>query len=271
MAPGPRRCGRRRHNAAVTTSAHPFLDSSLPLAFAHRGGVEESLENTLRAFQRAVGLGYRYLETDVHLTADGHLVALHDATLDRVTDGRGRIADLSWAEVQQARVGGSEPVPLLSELLEALPDARWNLDMKAEAALRPLLEELRRLDAWDRVCVGAFDEGRVARAQAWAGPRLATSLGTRGVLALRARSVGLPVPVRRSAVCVQVPVRHGGVRVVDRAFLDTAHRLGMQVHVWTVNERCEMGRLLDLGVDGIMTDRTELLRAVLRERGAWGA
>ena len=250
--------------------AHPFLDSSLPLAFAHRGGDEAGLENTLWSFRRASDLGYRYMETDVHLTADGKLVALHDATLDRVTDGRGRVEELTWAEIRRSRVAGREPVPLLAELLEALPATRWNLDVKSEAALRPLLAELDRLDAWQRVCLGAFDEGRVARAQALAGPRLATSLGTRGVLALRLRSLGLRAPVRRSAVCVQVPVRHAGVPVVDRAFLATARRLGMQVHVWTVNDRQWMGRLLDLGVDGIMTDRTEDLRAVLRERGSWG-
>lgn len=259
-----------RHNAAVTSVAHPFLDSSPPLAFAHRGGDEAGLENTLWSFRRASDLGYRYMETDVHLTADGKLVALHDATLDRVTDGQGRIGELTWAEVRRSRVAGREPVPLLAELLEALPETRWNLDVKSEAALRPLLAELDRLDAWDRVCLGAFDEGRVARAQALAGPRLATSLGTRGVLGLRLRSLGVPVPVRRSAVCVQVPVRHAGVPVVDRAFLAAAHRLGMQVHVWTVNDQWWMHRLLDLGVDGIMTDRTEDLRAVLRERGSWG-
>lgn len=227
------------------------------------------MENTLCSFRHAVGLGYRYLETDVHLTADGRLVALHDATLDRVTDGSGRIAELTWEQVRRARVGGREPVPLLGELLEAFPGARWNLDVKSEAALVPLLAELERLQAWDRVCVGSFDEGRVARAQAMAGPRLATSLGSRGVLGLRLRSWGLPGAVRRSAVCVQVPVRHGGVRVVDRRFVAAAHELGLQVHVWTVNDPGLMRRLLDLGVDGIMTDRTEDLRAVLRERGAW--
>ncbi|MBB1256998.1 glycerophosphodiester phosphodiesterase, partial [Streptomyces sp. OF3] len=176
----------------MRTASHPFLDRPAPLAFAHRGGAADGLENTHRAFERAVGLGYRYLETDVHLTADGVLVAFHDATLDRVTDGSGPIAGLSWAEVARARVGGSEPVPRLADLLRAFPAARWNLDVKAEAALRPLLAELDRLDAWDRVCVGSFTEARVARARAWAGPRLATSLGTRGVVGLRLRSLGVP-------------------------------------------------------------------------------
>ncbi|MDG9706103.1 glycerophosphodiester phosphodiesterase [Streptomyces sp. DH37] len=252
--------------------AHPFFDHPAPLAFAHRGGAAEggaAPENTHGAFARAVGLGYRYLETDVHATADGRLVAFHDATLDRVTDGGGAIASLPWSEVRRARVGGREPVPLFTDLLRAFPHARWNIDVKADAALAPLLEVLDSAGAWDRVCVGAFDESRVARARRLAGPRLATSLGTRGVLGLRLRSYRLPGAVSRDALCAQVPVRHGGIPVVDRAFVRHAHHRGLQVHVWTVNDPERMRALLDLGVDGIMTDHIETLRTVLAERGAW--
>lgn len=255
----------------MTGIRHAFLDRPGPLAFAHRGGAAEGLENTTAAFRRAVDLGYRYLETDVHVTADGRLVAFHDDTLDRVTDGRGRIADLTWQDVRRVRVGGREPVPLFGELLDAFPGVRWNIDVKAEAAVAPLLAELARADAWDRVCVGSFDERRVARAQELAGPRLATSLGSRGVLGVRLRAYGVPYAVRRNAVCVQVPVRHGRLRVVDGAFVRAAHRLGMQVHVWTVNDAHTMRALLDMGVDGIMTDHIELLREVLTDRGAWQA
>ncbi|MFF3763780.1 glycerophosphodiester phosphodiesterase [Streptomyces sp. NPDC001922] len=253
---------------------HPFLDHPAPLAFAHRGGTADGLENTAAAFRRAVGTGYRYLETDVHVTADGALVAFHDATLDRVTDARGRIADLPWSEVRRARVAGTEPLPLFEELLESFPEARWNVDVKAEAALIPLLELVRRTGAWDRVCVGSFSEARVARAQRLAGPRLATSYGVRGVLALRLRSLGLPVRPRRTAVAVQVPEAQpvpvlGSLRVVDRAFVRAAHARGLQVHVWTVNDADRMAALLDLGVDGIMTDHLDTLRTVLTDRGAW--
>ncbi|WP_314173493.1 glycerophosphodiester phosphodiesterase [Streptomyces winkii] len=260
------------HPAALRrTPRHPFLDHPGPLAFAHRGGSADGLENTHTAFARAVGLGYRYLETDVHATADGRLVAFHDETLDRTTDASGAISELSWSEVRRARVGGSEPPPLMRELLRAFPGVRWNIDVKAESALLPLLELISELDAWARVCVGSFEEERVARAQAMAGARLATSLGTRGVVRLRLRSYGL-VParaVRPTAVCVQVPEHRSGIRVVDRAFVRAAHARWMQVHVWTVNERNRMRELLDLGVDGIVTDHIETLRDVLTERGAW--
>lgn len=143
------------------------------------------------------------------------------------------------------------------------------MDLKAGPALEPLLELIRRTDAWDRVCVGSFSEARVARAHRLAGPRLATSYGVRGVLALRLRSYGVPAPLRAGAVCAQVPESQGGIPVVDARFVRTAHALGLQVHVWTVNEPERMAALLDLGVDGIMTDHIETLRTVLSERGAW--
>ncbi|MGW2032124.1 glycerophosphodiester phosphodiesterase [Streptomyces sp. NPDC001356] len=248
---------------------HPFLDHPGPIAFAHRGGAADGLENTVAQFRRAVELGYRYIETDVHATGDGRLVAFHDTTLDRVTDGAGRIADLPWAEIRHARVGGREPVPLFEELLETFPGVRWNVDVKAEPALRPLLEVIERTDAWDRVCVGSFSEARVLRAQRLAGPRLATSFGTRGVLSLRLRSWGLPAAVRRSAVAAQVPESRSGVPVVDHRFVRAAHAAGLQVHVWTINAPERMHRLLDLGVDGIMTDHIDTLRKVMEDRGVW--
>ncbi|MGX1129208.1 glycerophosphoryl diester phosphodiesterase [Streptomyces glaucescens] len=252
-----------------TRIRHPYLDHPGPIPFAHRGGAADGLENTVRQFRRAVETGYRYIETDVHATRDGRLVAFHDDTLDRVTDGAGRIADLPWAEVRRARVGGSEPLPLFEELLETFPEVRWNVDLKAESALHPFLNLVARADAWDRICVGSFSEARVVRAQRLAGPRLATSYGTRGVLNLRLRSWGVPAVLRRSAVAAQVPESQSGIQVVDHRFVRTAHALGLQVHVWTINEPERMHRLLDLGVDGIMTDHIDTLREVMEDRGVW--
>ncbi|MET7620891.1 glycerophosphodiester phosphodiesterase [Streptomyces sp. NPDC005408] len=253
----------------MTRVLHPYLDHPSTLAFAHRGGAADGIENTAAAFRRAAGLGYRYFETDVHTTADGKLVAFHDTTLDRVTDAGGRIAELPWSEVQKARVGGKEPLALFEELLEEFPDARWNVDIKAEPALVPLVDLIRRAGVWERVCVGSFSEGRVARATRLAGPRLATSYGVRGVLGLRLRSYGIPAALRMGAVCAQVPESQSGIRVVDRRFVRAAHERGLQVHVWTVNDADRMAALLDLGVDGIMTDHLETLRTVLTDRGVW--
>ncbi len=251
--------------------AFAFLESDTPLAFAHRGGAAGGIENSLAAFDRAVRLGYRYLETDVHVTADGALLAFHDATLDRVTDHSGRVSRMRYAEIRPARIGGVEPIPLLEDLLGAWPDVRVNVDVKVPGAIDALVEVIRRTGTLDRVCVAAFSESRVARARAALGPRLCTALGPRGALALRLASYtgGRGAAGLGRVPCAQVPARVGRVSVVDERFVRTAHRLGVQVHVWTVDDPVEMHRLLDLGVDGIMTDEVEALRDVLASRRQW--
>ncbi|CAL9360413.1 Glycerophosphodiester phosphodiesterase [Nocardiopsis dassonvillei] len=258
---------------------HPYLSSPAPLALAHRGGWiaddrgvrRTELENTAAAFQHAVDLGYTYLETDVHATADGVLTAFHDATLDRTTDRVGAIAELPYREVARARVGGVEPVPLLEDLLGSWPHARFNIDLKADGAVLPLIDVLRRTGAWDRVCVGSFDQRRLDRARRLLPRPVATSCGPRDVARLRAASLAPPLlPLApRTPVCAQIPLRHGSFPVLSRDLVRTAHRLGMQVHVWTVNEPGVMERLLDAGVDGIVTDNTTALREVLIRRGQW--
>ena len=238
-----------------------------PIAFAHRGGASEVPENTMPAFEHAVGLGYRYVETDVHATADGVLLAFHDDVLDRVTDRTGTIGELPWSVVSEAKVDGVEPIPLFEDLLGAFDDLRVNIDPKHDAAVQPLVDVLRRTDAVDRVCIGAFDDLRLERVRALL-PDVCTSLGPIGTLQLGMASTGqeigdLPSP------CAQVPTHYGDTEIVTEAFLDEAHRRGMQVHVWTIDDRAEMERLLDLGVDGVMTDRPAILREVLEARGAW--
>lgn len=220
------------------------------------------------AFEGAVALGYRYVETDVHVTADGVLVAFHDDRLDRVTDRTGRIDALPWSEVSKARVDGREPIPLLEDLLGTFPQLRVNIDPKHDGAVPALIEVLERTAAVGRVCVGAFSDRRIARLRKALGPALCTSLGPAGVARLQASARGLPGG-RPQAGCAQVPVQARGVTIVDERFVRTAHRLGLQVHVWTIDDPVEMARLLDLGVDGIMTDRPAELRAVLESRRQW--
>jgi glycerophosphoryl diester phosphodiesterase len=223
------------------------------------------------AFARAVALGYRYVETDVHLTADGVLLAFHDDRLDRVTDGTGVIADLPWSVVREARVDGREPIPLLEDLLGEWPELRVNIDPKHDAAAEPLADALLRTAAVDRVCVGAFSDKRIARVAARVGSGLCTSMGPRQVARLAAASRGLPGEAGLVAPCAQVPSHQGPVPLVTQRFVHTAHRRGIQVHVWTIDDRREMEQLLDLGVDGIMTDRPLVLKEVLQERGQWVA
>jgi glycerophosphoryl diester phosphodiesterase len=260
------------------SSRYRFLDHPGPIAFAHRGGAMSGLENSMPAFQRAIDMGYQYLETDVHATADGVTMAFHDDTLDRVTDRTGQVAQLPYAEVAKARIAGVEPIPRLEDVLGTWPDIRVNIDVKSEPAIAPLAETLHRTKAWDRVCVASFSDRRLAhiraRMRVLAGRDVCTSLGPRGVALLKARSVGVwrrtPSQIAHTGVaCAQVPYMVGAVPFVTRAFLDNAHARGLQVHVWTVNERQWMERLLDLGVDGIITDELHMLREVMEARGLW--
>lgn len=210
-------------------------------------------------------LGYRYLETDVRVTADGVALAFHDSRLERVTDGRGRIADLPWAEVRRARIAGREPIPTLVELLDAWPQARINIDVKSEAGVGPTIEAIRRTNSIDRVCVAAFAEPRIAAVRRILGPRLCTALGPGAAIGLRVGRAPRSVLAR----CVQAPAHVGRRVFVDARYVAAAHAAGLQVHVWTVNTRPEMERVLDLGVDGVMTDAADVLRDVLVERGQW--
>jgi glycerophosphoryl diester phosphodiesterase len=248
----------------------PFLDWPAPLAFAHQGAhaPDGPGENTMAAFEEAVTLGYRYLETDAHATADGVLVAFHDDRLDALTDRAGVIGDLPYAEVKAARVRQRDEIPLLEDLLTAWPDVRINIDPKHDAAVAPLVELIERTGTIDRVCIGAFSDRRLARIREALGPKVCTSMGPRQVARLLAAARGLPGGTF-SAACVQVPVKRGPVPLVNERFVAAAHERDLQVHVWTVNDADEMHRLLDMGVDGIMTDRADTLKTVLVGRGEW--
>ena len=266
-----------------------FLDAPGPLAFAHRGGAAHAPENSWRAFEHAVGLGYRYLETDLQATADGVLVAFHDKTLTRVCGQDGVLRRLSHAELSAARIDGTEPIPLLEDLLAAWPDVRFNLDVKDAPAIAPLPEVLRRTNAWDRVCVVSFSATRLRATRRALGRPVCMAASPFGTAMVRfggprgrrdRGGPGQPGPrqparprqqwpltdwLSRTGVrCVQVPAA-----MATEPFIGRAQSLGLQVHAWTVNDRPAMGRLLDLGIDGIMTDETVALRNVLAARHQW--
>lgn len=251
----------------------PFLDHPGPIPFAHRGGASEAPENTLPAFAHAVDLGYRYVETDVHATSDGVLVAFHDDRLDRVTDRSGAIAETPWSEVRAARVGGREPIPLFEDLLTTWPDLRINVDPKEDPSVDPLIDVLRRTGAVDRVCVGAFSDERIDRVRDALGPALCTGLGPDQVVDLIHAAEGAAVEgakVTFRSIAAQVPdVDQKGRPFATAEFMDIAHAHGLVVHVWTVDDPDAMRRLLDDGADGIMTDRPAVLRDVLGARGQW--
>jgi glycerophosphoryl diester phosphodiesterase len=262
------------------TTGYAFLDvvqrqPGSVLAFAHRGGAYhpeiEGLENTLAAFKHAVALGYDYLETDVHVTRDGHLLAFHDTVLDRVSDRRGEIARSTYAEVREALVGGREEVPTLSRLFDEFPEARFNIDLKADGAVPALAGLLEARDAWDRVLVGSFSIRRMREFRRLTRHRVPTSASPLEVACFLVLPSGrLADKVTRGRVAAfQVPHRRGLLVVAGRGLVRRAHAAGKHVHVWTVDDPEEMRELLDRGVDGLFTDRTDLLKDVLVERGQW--
>ncbi len=261
-------------------TGYPYLDAILDqpgsvIAMAHRGGVLHpeipGTENTLHAFRHAAALGYRYLETDVHTTSDGVLLAFHDNVLDRVTDVRGFLAKLTAEEISKARIGGEHAVPTMAELLEELPDCRFNIDLKAAAAVSPLAQLLERTGAQDRVCVGSFSSRRLNAFRRETGGGVATSATpTEVALFITLPSGSAARRVTRQRVnALQVPHRRGPFKVVTPRLVRWAHAAGAHVHVWTVDEPSEMEELLDMGVDGLITDRTDVLKDVLTRRGQW--
>jgi glycerophosphoryl diester phosphodiesterase len=244
-----------------------------PLAFAHRGFSPDGLENSASAFRAALELGFTHLETDARTTADGVVLLFHDDTLDRVTDAHGRISSLSAAEIAKARIGGREAIPHLANVLREFPEARLNIDVKEWHTVEPLAAVIEQLDAHDRVLIASFSDRRrraVLRLLRRPTPSSA-GIACNAVFTL----LGPVLPERwlrkilHDVDALQVPVRYGPVTVVTPGFLRRAHRLGLQVHVWTVNDPAEMARLLDIGVDGLVTDRADRLKAVLQSRGQW--
>ena len=240
--------------------------------FAHRGGAAEGDENSMAAFARAVDAGYRYLETDVHATSDGVAVVFHDDTLDRMLGRPGRIEDLTWADLASLRSGGEAVVPPWSTCSTPGRECRLNIDMKADSAVDPTIEAVWKVNARDRVLLASFSDRRIrlgpAGVRAAPGDVDGPAGGGRAAARLAARpGAGRLRPGRG---------RRPGAGAVSAGygwwtprFVRHAHRLGLQVHVWTIDDPAEMQELLDLGVDGIMTDRIEVLRDVLIARGRW--
>ncbi|MFJ4030296.1 glycerophosphodiester phosphodiesterase [Paenarthrobacter sp. NPDC089989] len=243
------------------------------LAFAHRGFSLDGLENSMAAFRAAVDLGTVHLETDVHTTKDGVLLVFHDESLDRVTGSVGRIAELTAGEVSAARIGGHEPVPTFDQLVAAFPQARLNLDVKDWNSVVPLAEAIERHGIHGRVLVTSFSDRRRRAVLKKLSERTASSAGSTLTALFVFLGPVLPAPLARKLLAgvdaFQVPARYGRFPVVTRGFVRRAHRVGRQVHVWTINEPDEMQRLLDLGVDGLVSDRLDLLKEVLINRRQW--
>jgi len=255
--------------------AKPYFASPSPRVFAHRGlafapdGTAAAPENTLLAFSDAVAIGIVYIETDVHASSDGIAVISHDPSLDRVAGVAGQVQDFTIADLEAIDLGRGQGFSSLSSVLVAHPQTRFNIDIKSAEAVQPTVDAIRAADAADRVLVTSFSEMRRLAAVRQL-PDVATSAGaTRFALALVVAKLGL-VPllrlVLRNIDCVQVPMSHVGVGITTPPMIRRLHAAGVEVHVWTINDAQTMHELLDLGVDGIVTDRADIAIAVLAER-----
>lgn len=249
---------------------HPFLQPDRFIAFAHRGGSLEAPENTMAAFQQAIDLGYSYIETDAIVTKDDSLLCFHDMDLSRLTGRDGDATDLSKGDLSQVRVNGKEPIPLLEEVLTTWPDVCFNIEPKNDRAVVPLIETVRRLGAQDRVCIGTFPAKRLQQIRRLGGDWLCTALGQKDVIKLVFAGFHVPMFGVRGH-CAQMPARFHGRNIITKGLITAAEKRGIRVHAWTINDKSEIERLLDVGVHGIMSDRPSLLAGVLRERGIWSS
>lgn len=220
----------------------------------------------------ALKLGYCYLELDVRTTRDGVVVVFHDEHLERVTDGTGRVADRTFAELGDVRVCGRERIPTLAEVLERWPRVRLNIDIKDDRSVQPFAEVIEATGAHDRVLVASFSDRRRLRVLKGLSRPAASSAGMAVNAMIKVLSpFGLTRWIARLARvdCLQVPRRYHGLPVVTGPFIRRCSAAGIPVHVWTINDRSQMEELLDLGVSGLVSDRADVLADVMRERGHW--
>lgn len=241
-----------------------------PLAIAHRGGGALAQENSLVAFGLASGLGLRYLETDVRLTSDGHLVCFHDENLGRVTSATGPVRSKSLRQLRALRINGVERIPTFDEALEAFPDQCFTVDPKDQDSLAPLVKSLRRKGVAERVCIAGAWDSWLAQVRTEV-PAVTTALGWRSLAALLVCAWAGVRPPRGLATgaFVHVPVKLGRVPIFVERLVAMSHDLGVRVVTWTVDDPLVMRRLLDGGVDAIITDRPDILREVLVSRDQW--
>jgi len=261
-----------------------YFDAPAPRVFGHRGAAGVAPENTLPSFAAAVALGANYLELDVHATSDGALVILHDATLDRTTDGEGPVRQHTFEAVSRLDAGyrftyegrlfpfrgQGVRVPLLETLLRLYPDFRFNIEIKQESPpiVEAVVDLLGRTGTADRTLLAAENDTTMRAIRAAVGDRVATGMSAGDVAEFigRCRS-GDWSDYKPLGRAMQIPPRFRDVELVTPQTIAAAHRLGIEVHVWTINDAAEIERLLDLGVDGIMSDLPGLAAVAAARRG----
>ena len=234
-----------------------FLDSEFQ-GFVHRGDTSIFLENTIEAFQSAVSLGYQYLETDLRETSDGKIITFHDPNLKRITGANITISETKFSDIRMRRLPSREIIPTIDELLEEFPDSFFNMDLKVNQIEEKVLKKINSHNALERVCLGSFNSRTIKKINSLE-PKILTSMGISQVIMYKF------FQKKNISKLIQIPTRWNGIKVITKKFIDRLHNDGLKVHVWTINKEKEMQSLIDLGVDGIMTDNASGLIKVMKQ------
>ena len=235
---------------------------------AHRGGSLEQLENSLSAFRHAWDLGYRYMETDMQASSDGVVYIFHDDRLERVSDGTGLFCHHTSAEIDKIRLHNGEPIPKLADVLDALPEAIFNIDIKRADGTKPLADFLSSHSQAHRIVAASFVGKRLRALKGLVDRAIPVTAVQNDIIRIKLISWGLPLSPP-DVIAVQVPIQHYGIKIVTPAFVKQCQALGIKVHVWTIDDEDEMRWLIDIGVDGVMTDRPSLLKQICLEKNCW--
>jgi glycerophosphoryl diester phosphodiesterase len=256
----------------------PYLAREHPIRFAHRGSRILWPENTMEAFQKAVDLGYRYIETDVRITKDRVVVVFHDRTLERTTNGVGAVSDWLWEDLRHLDAAWTfDPdhdypmrqhgvvISRLDDVFATFPDINFNIDAKSRGLEWAVADVIDRHDRAETTLLGSFIDHRAAKFRRVTKGRIATAAGPLAALGMWTAS-RFGRSLTHPSVAYQVPFDHPILRI-DQKYVDAVHAAGDHIHCWTVNDPAEMERLFDLGVDGIISDRPDLLNEVVARRG----
>jgi len=257
---------RRGQDSGANSPLGGFLASRPPRVLAHRGLALDAPENTLQAFAAAVAIGATHIETDVHVSADGDAIIAHDPNLSRVAGRDVRVDQLTTGELARVPLGAGQSFATLAEALDGFPETYFNIDIKTEGAVEPTVRAITKLAATSRVLIASFSARRriaVVRQLPGVATSLSMNLGPQAILGARVGARPLLRRLLRGVDAVQLPFRLRGVDVLTARAVAGFHAAGVEVHAWTVNEAEDMERLLERGVDGIVTDRVDVAMPVL--------
>ena len=238
------------------------------MAFAHRGGTEFAPENTYEAFSSAVGIGYKYLETDVHPNADNKLMAFHDSSVDRVTNYKGKICNFTSSELKKIKIKEKFQIPFLEDLIESFSKSFFSIDMKSDQSVKPLIKLIKSMNAVDRVCFASFSQDRIDYVRDEFDNKCITSMGPREIIKTKISSI---INFKHKIIpkISSLPISRYRIKLLNKRHINFLKSLNIKVIAWTINDVEAINKLIDLGVDGIMTDNISVLKKILIKKNIW--